>query len=221
MSFRIVLFVLTPYRKLMPDIAGYEHLTEPDPAHAMLLPVVLGALGRGAVDRRVFELGCGNGAFAEGLERLGWVVTGVDPSTSGIAYANACRPKLDLHEGSAYDDLAGRFGRFPYVISLEVVEHVYAPREYVRTLFDLTAPGGTIVVSTPYHGYTKNLALAITGALDRHFTALWDHGHIKFWSIATLTELLTAAGFVNLHFRRVGRIPLLAKSMVVTATRPG
>ena len=92
--------------------------------------------------------------------------------------------------GSAYDDLAGRFDRFPAVISLEVVEHVYAPRDFAMTLFSLVEPGGIALVSTPYHGYWKNLALTLTGKMDAHFTALWDHGHVKFWSVRTLGVLL-------------------------------
>ena len=111
-------------------------------------------------------------------------------------------------------------GRFPVVTSLEVAEHVYAPRHYAATLFDLLEPGGTAIVSTPYHGYWKNLAMALTGKLDAHFTALWDHGHIKFWSIRTLGELLREAGFVDIRFERVGRVPVLAKSMIAVARKP-
>jgi 2-polyprenyl-6-hydroxyphenyl methylase/3-demethylubiquinone-9 3-methyltransferase len=78
-------------------------------------------------------------------------------------------------------------------------------------------PGGIAIVSTPYHGYIKDLCLAITGRLDHHFTALWDHGHIKFWSQRTLNLLLQEAGFDRIHFVRVGRIPVLAKSMITIA----
>lgn len=87
-------------------------------------------------------------------------------------------------------------------------------------MFDLTAPGGRAIVSTPYHGYLKNLAIALSGKFDRHFTALWDHGHIKFWSRHTLTMLLAEAGFNVVDFDRVGRIPALAKSMILVAQRP-
>jgi 2-polyprenyl-6-hydroxyphenyl methylase/3-demethylubiquinone-9 3-methyltransferase len=155
------------------------------------------------------------------LHDRGWDVAGVDPSQEGIANANQAWPHLRLETGSAYDDLAARFGRFPMVVSLEVVEHVYAPRNYARTLFDLLEPGGTAIVSTPYHGYLKNLALALSGKMDAHFTALWDHGHIKFWSIETLTKLLDEAGFMNIRFHRVGRVPQLAKSMIAVAQKPG
>jgi len=87
-------------------------------------------------------------------------------------------------------------------------------------MYSLTAPGGVALVSTPYHGYWKNLALAVTGRLDAHFTALWDDGHIKFWSINTLRLLLQEAGFTNIRFERVGRLPPIAKSMLAVARRP-
>lgn len=44
--------------------------------------------------------------------------------------------------------------------------------------------------------------------------------HIKFWSMKTLGEMLERAGFDILEWRRVGRLPPLAKSMIVVARRP-
>ena len=168
----------------------------------------------------VLDLGCGNGSVAHELARCGWDVTGVDPSVEGIQRARAAHPGLKLANGSAYDDLVGQYGQFPVVLSLEVVEHVYAPRHYARTVFELLTARGTAIISTPYHGYWKNLALAVTGRMDKHFTALWDHGHIKFWSMKTLSMLLEEAGFVDIHFKRVGRVPMLAKSMIAIARKP-
>ena len=193
-------------------------------SHDYLLPTLLDELARlhatANGGTRVFELGCGNGSVANVMAQQGWSVYGVDPSSEGIAQANATYPALRLEEGSAYDDLVARFGRFPVVTSLEVVEHVYAPRQYAATLFSLLEPGGTAIVSTPYHGYWKNLAMALSGKMDAHFTALWDHGHIKFWSVKTLGELLSEAGFKDIRFVRAGRIPALAKSMIAIARKP-
>jgi 2-polyprenyl-6-hydroxyphenyl methylase/3-demethylubiquinone-9 3-methyltransferase len=169
--------------------------------------------------KRLFDLGCGNGSVDAQLTRQGYEMVGVDPSEEGIAQAHRVFPELSLHRGSAYDNLAGMYGRFPALISLEVVEHVYFPRKYAACVYDLLEPGGTAIISTPYHSYLKNLALAASGALDRHFTALWDHGHIKFWSVRTLTQLLCEAGFRQVSFRRVGRVPALAKSMIAIATK--
>jgi 2-polyprenyl-6-hydroxyphenyl methylase/3-demethylubiquinone-9 3-methyltransferase len=207
-------------------ISGYRYRDKhSSPSHNYLLPSVKSELGRirsahPSAPPPLFDLGCGNGSVGASLADDGWDVTGVDPSSEGIAEAKIAYPHLRLEQGSAYDDLASRFGRFPVVISLEVVEHVYSPRDYARTLFDLAEPGGTAIVSTPYHGYLKNLALAATGKMDSHFTALWDHGHIKFWSERTLTSLLMEVGFTSIRFLRVGRISALAKSMIAIADKP-
>lgn len=210
------------------DIAGYRwENSSLTCAHAYLWPTILSEMARLKADivkrggqARVFELGCGNGSVANQMAKQGWDVIGVDPSTEGIAQAKASYPHLRLAEGSAYDDLSGKYGAFPVVTSLEVIEHVYDIRKYAATLYSLLEPGGTAIVSTPYHGYWKNLALALLGKMDTHFTALWDHGHIKFWSIHTLTKLLREVGFADIDFMRVGRMPVLAKSMIAIARRP-
>ncbi|MDC0949141.1 class I SAM-dependent methyltransferase, partial [Gammaproteobacteria bacterium] len=164
-------------------------------------------------------LGCGNGAVGHWLSERGFDVSGVDPSESGIAHANHRFPHLQLAVGSAYDDLAKHYGTFPLVVSLEVVEHVYFPRSYASSIRDLLDVGGVALISTPYHDYWKNLALAITGKMDDHFTALWDHGHIKFWSPKTITRLLEESGLRVESIERVGRLPPLAKSMLIVARR--
>ena len=206
-----------------PDIAGYRYTQSGlNESHGYLLPAVfrvLDELNLPDREQRLFELGTGDGSVAYELTRCGWDVTGVDPSAEGIEQAQIAHPELKLTRGSAYDDLATEYGQFPVVLSLEVVEHVYAPRQYVRTVFDLLATGGTAIISTPFHGYWKNLALALTGSMDDHFTALWDHGHIKFWSKRTLSMLLEEAGFVSVRFELAGRIRPLAKSMIAIARK--
>ncbi len=205
------------------SLSGYQYTDAAhNHAHDYLLPTVLQQLDdldRAGGERRLFELGCGNGSVAHTLTQRGWDVIGVDSSSDGIRYANRHYPALKLYAGSAYDDLVKRYGRFPVVLSLEVVEHVYFPRQYAATLFSLLQNGGVALLSTPYHGYWKNLTIALIGKMDAHFTALWEHGHIKFWSINTLTILLKEAGFCNICFERVGRIPPLAKSMIAIAQR--
>lgn len=197
---------------------------EPTHAHAYLLPTLIDRLDRQSSivgEKRVFDLGCGNGSVGVELVHRGYSYTGVDPSIEGIEQGRRAHPNLPLFHGSCYDDLASVYGQFPLVISLEVIEHVFLPRLFAGCLFDLLAPGGIALISTPYHGYWKNLALAITGKWDRHFTALWDYGHIKFWSMKTLEMLLREAGFSEVSFCRVGRIPIVAKSMIAAATKPG
>lgn len=72
--------------------------------------------------------------------------------------------------------------RFDVVISTEVIEHLYAPRSYMKMIKNILPNNGVVIISTPYHGYLKNLVMALTNKMDNHFTVLWDGGHIKFWS---------------------------------------
>jgi 2-polyprenyl-6-hydroxyphenyl methylase/3-demethylubiquinone-9 3-methyltransferase len=206
------------------QIDGYQWVdSELTGAHNYLAPrlksILLAEREASKGENRLFDLGCGNGAIAAVCSDLGFDVTGIDPSREGIAQAQSAFPHLKLERGSAYDDVVSRFGRFDYVVSLEVVEHVFAPRKYAATLYSLCKENGVAIVSTPYHGYWKNMALALAGNWDFHFTALWDCGHIKFWSIKTLSILLQEAGFRDIVFYRVGRIPPLAKSMIAVARR--
>ena len=206
------------------NISGYTFAShEASHAHSYLMPSVLNQLRQ--VEWRddskcVFDLGCGNGSTAAFLEEKGYAVTGVDPSVEGIERAKIHYPDLDLQLGSAYDNLEDTYGQFQAVISLEVVEHVYDPRSYARCVFDLLTGGGITIISTPYHGYLKNLMIAALGRYDAHHNPLWDHGHIKFWSRSTLGTLLEETGFQDIRFERVGRVPALAKSMIAVASKP-
>lgn len=191
------------------------------PAHtaAYLERPVLSSLGTLA-GQTLLDIGCGNGAVAASLAKRGATVTGIDLSETGIALARAAHPQVRYEVASVYDDLNGRFGTFDRVVALEVIEHLFDPRTFLRRAFEALKPGGRLVLSTPYHSYLKNLALAVSGKLDAHFTVLWDGGHIKFFSQRTLATMLEEAGFVDLRFQGAGRVPLLWKSLVASGHRP-
>jgi Methyltransferase domain len=128
-------------------------------------------------------------------------------------------PHLNLRIGSSYDDLKRQFGTFSYVMSLEVVPCVHDPRLFSKTVCELLADDGYAMISTPYHGYFKNLAIAAVGGFDNHVKPLCDDGCVKFWSVHTLRTLLENAGLRVIEFVRVGRIPALAKSMIAVARK--
>jgi 2-polyprenyl-6-hydroxyphenyl methylase/3-demethylubiquinone-9 3-methyltransferase len=109
---------------------------------------------------------------------------------------------------------------FDLVISTEVIEHLYAPRSYVAGCFRALRPGGRFILSTPYHGYAKNLALSALNKWDTHASPLWEGGHIKLWSRMSLSTLLRETAFVDLRFRGVGRLPGFWMTMVMSGDRP-
>ena len=131
---------------MAPSISGYT-FTDAQPAHthAYLWPALRAELDRQELPtprKRVFDLGCGSGGTAKELSNSGWKVAGVDPSGEGIRLARNAYPDLDLRIGSSDDNLVDVHGRFPVVISLEVIEHVFSPRSFARCVFELLEPGG-------------------------------------------------------------------------------
>jgi len=171
----------------------------------------------------VLDLGCGNGSFLSLFQQRGWHLYGVDFSPTGIEFAKKTYPEIDFTLANAElpgGDLLKRVGPMDLIISTEVIEHLYDPKAFILNAYCLLKPGGILVLTTPYHGYLKNLLLAAAGKLDQHFTVMWDHGHIKFWSRKTLEEALAEAGFRSVAMRGAGRLPWMWKSMVMRARRP-
>ena len=135
----------------------------------------------------LFEIGAGYGFVANELARRGYTVSVLEPSTTGVGIAQKQYPRAGVFQGSIYDNLGRYYGNYDFVFALEVIEHLYAPRELVVQAKKLLKQGGYICLSTPFHGYWKNLALTLTSKFDKHFAPLWDHGHIKFWSAPTFS----------------------------------
>lgn len=190
--------------------------------HARFMPAFLEFAGPDFEGKRVLDVGCGNGYLCGEFLRHGCNVVGIDLSESGISVARRAYPSGRFEVLAADERVLENLAEDPFdiVISSEVVEHLYAPRAYARGCYAAVKPGGTFICSTPYHGYLKNLVIALRGDWDNHANPLWDGGHIKLWSKRTLRTLLEEAGFVDFAFRGAGRLPALWMTMVARCRRP-
>jgi len=171
---------------------------------------------------RVMDLGAGNGVLCAGLAKAGYEVVGVEYDRQGAHLAKQTYPGIPFYNFGVQDDpseLLAHERRFDAVVSTEVVEHLFSPHLLPAYAAQCLNEGGYLIVSTPYHGYLKNLVLSVLNKWDAHHTALWHGGHIKFWSAATLTALLAANGFEVIEFHGVGRMRYLWKSMVLVARK--
>ena len=193
--------------------------TELTEANHLLIPDIMKLLPQESV--RILDLGCGNGTLAAALQARGHEVVAVDASADGVELARQRFPGIRFETASVYDENFAAIvgGEFDFVISMEVIEHLYWPRKLIASGYAVLKPGGKMIVTTPYHGYFKNLALALAGGWDRHFTVDWDGGHIKFFSRQTLTQFMLEQGFTGIDFMGVGRVPWLWKSMIMTGMK--
>ena len=171
--------------------------------------------------KRVCDIGSGNGALVIKIQEAGYYVIGVEYDKQGVAISQKNYQGINFYNLGVQDDptqILSQEGRFfDVVISTEVIEHLFSPHLLPIFARQLLIGGGYLVISTPYHGYLKNLVLSLFNKWDKHHTPFWRGGHIKFWSRKTLTQLLEDNGFQVVDFYGVGRLSWLWKSMILVA----
>lgn len=187
------------------------------PHHRYLVPTILRALGPPA-GRSLLDIGCGNGALTAKMAAAGFRASGVDSEVSGIERARAGFPTIEFALQDVSEPLPEALrDRFDVVVTAEVIEHLFLPRQLFARAREALTPNGVLVVTTPYHGYVKNLMIAAFNQFDDHVGALGDYCHIKFFSRKTLGEMARQCGFEPVRWDMAGRIPPIAASMVMTA----
>ncbi|KAJ1950709.1 Hexaprenyldihydroxybenzoate methyltransferase, mitochondrial [Dispira parvispora] len=103
---------------------------------------------------RMLDVGCGGGLLCESLARLGGHVTGIDASVENIniAQVHARQDPLLCHDPRQLEYIntttTEQCESYDVVASMEVIEHVLNPRQFVQDLFALTKPGGLVFLST-------------------------------------------------------------------------
>jgi 2-polyprenyl-3-methyl-5-hydroxy-6-metoxy-1,4-benzoquinol methylase len=176
--------------------------------------------------KTICDLGCGNGFLAGQLGRRGFTVLGVDPSDGYMdaAHQHNASDRVtfmnSLVDPAFAERVRATHPAFDLVVSSDVIEHLYHPLEFLQTALSLLRPGGTAVIGTPYHGYLKNIAISLTGKWDVHHSVHWHGGHVKFFSVPSLTHMMLEAGFNAPRFEYYGRMPAMWKNMIAVATKP-
>ena len=173
----------------------------------------------------ILDAGCGGGHLLNVLYEIKCSnLRGFDVSQSGINVVKDVYPHLQnlvaVHNG--YNKtLPKDFPQNDYglILSVEVIEHLYNPKVYIDNIYSWLKQGGYLIISTPYHGFFKNLSISLMNKHDTHYDPLWDGGHVKFFSKNTLTRVLNSSGFEIVDFIGSGRIPYLWKSMIVIAKK--
>jgi len=117
--------------------------------------------------KKVLDLGCGGGLLAEGLEKRGANVTGLDAGRTPIAvaklHAQEAGSKVEYLQGTAEELALIHPNHFDGIACMEMLEHVPRPEEVVSACAQMTRPGGVVFFST-INRNPKSWLLAIVGA---------------------------------------------------------
>ena len=190
-------------------------------SHGYISPEVIKLIKR-FNPKKIIDIGCGNGFLCSQIHQEGYNVVGVEYDSAGYEIASSNNKELNFYNLGVYDDpsvVINNEGLFDVVVSTEVVEHLFSPHMLPQFSSKVLNKGGYLIITTPYHGYLKNLVLSLLNMWDKHHTPLWHGGHIKFWSRNTLSLLLAENGFKTIDFIGVGRAPYLWKSMILVAQK--
>jgi 2-polyprenyl-3-methyl-5-hydroxy-6-metoxy-1,4-benzoquinol methylase len=169
----------------------------------------------------VLDAGCGKGEFSFYLAQLGYQVTGIDISEVAVEKARQSTPQGHFETASLDTKLPFPAEQFAAVWCTEVLEHLFDVHIALAELNRVLKPNGLLVLTTPYHGLVKNLAIAIAG-FDRHYDPYISH--IRFFTRRSLQMCLQRAGFQAEAWSGLGRRwPLWMSFFVVArkATLPG
>lgn len=174
------------------------------------------ALKQVSAGGRVLDLGCGDGVFCNFIAKQGFTPVGADISEVGIERARVLYPPLRFEVASLETRLPFGDAEFDAVWCSEVIEHLFDVSFALSEMARVLKPGGTLLLTTPYHGLVKNIVVAL-----RNFDAHYDvqGGHIRFFTRRALRQLLAQQGFEVVQMDGVGRGWLLWMSHWVVARK--
>jgi 2-polyprenyl-6-hydroxyphenyl methylase/3-demethylubiquinone-9 3-methyltransferase len=159
----------------------------------------------------LLDIGCGGGLLSEPMARLGFMVTGVDPSEKniGTARAHAAQSGASVEYRVAdAETLAVEGQNFDVVLNMEVVEHVADLRGYLESCCGLVKPDGLMFVAT-LNRTLKALALAKIAA---EYILRWlppgTHDWDKFVAPEELRTMLEDTGLKVLKTQGIAFDPL-------------
>ena len=165
---------------------------------------------------KVLDVGCGRGEFTAFFGSKGCAAEGIDISQTGIEYARQQHPGVTFHVGVVETLLPARKGAFDVLFSSEVIEHLFDPGTYLAAMNQLLRPGGTLVLTTPYHGLIKNILVDLTN-YSKHYDPLGQH--IRFFDQRSLNRCLEQFGYRAKVWTGYGRPWPLWKSFFVVAEK--
>ena len=139
--------------------------------------------------RRILEIGCGDGNFLETLRRAGWDVHGQEVSASTAAMVER---RHGIPVTAAALEAIPSAPPFSVVAAYHVLEHVYHPAAWLRSVHGLIEPRGLLHVQVPNAG---SLTRRVSGG---EWSSLVFPQHVYFYEPNTLRALLERFGFTVL-----------------------
>jgi ubiquinone/menaquinone biosynthesis C-methylase UbiE len=169
-----------------------------------------------APGQAVLDLGCGEGTFTGLLAGWGAEPVGVDVAVEALRRARSRHPELEFRLVEAGGRLPLDDGSVDLCWASEVLAHVVDTAGLLSEVRRVLRPRGALLVTTPYHGPLRTMALALRG-FERAFDPRGPH--VRFYTARSLREALEELGFEVQRLQARGGPPLLRRLLLASARR--
>jgi GT2 family glycosyltransferase/2-polyprenyl-3-methyl-5-hydroxy-6-metoxy-1,4-benzoquinol methylase len=156
--------------------------------------------------RTILDVGCGEGALGKALKQERAVeITGVEIVPAAAAQA---REALDKVVTGDIEDMANDLpaGYYDCIILADVLEHLSNPRRVMTLLKRCLKRDGAVVLSIPNVRHWSVLRALLENKWRYEDAGILDRDHLRFFSKASVRELLESAGFTVIGIRSL-RVP--------------
>jgi SAM-dependent methyltransferase len=93
---------------------------------------------------RTLDVGAGSGALSQRLIDHGFRVEAIERDRDTFLVSAPC------HTCDLNTDFSTRWSEpFDLIVAIEVIEHLYDPRHFIRSCLAILRPGGTLIVTSP------------------------------------------------------------------------
>lgn len=140
----------------------------------------------GSRERRIFEIGCGDGNFLASLQRRGWMVDGSEVGSSTVALVHQ-RHGITITDVDAIQQRPAS-APYPVVAAYHVLEHVYRPADWWAHVRGLIEPRGLLHLQVPNWG---SLTRTLSGMA---WSSMRFPKHVYFYTPGTLGGFLSRCG---------------------------
>lgn len=98
-----------------------------------------------SVQTKILDVGAGSGAFINRIKKYGGLYSAIEIAADAFELENIKLYQINLN--SNFSDLIN--DKFDLIISIEVIEHIENPHNFIRQLVQLLNTDGTIIITTP------------------------------------------------------------------------
>lgn len=166
----------------------------------------------------ILDYGCGKGKILTEIRKINprAVLYGADVSAIARKTSKKSVPSAKIFSIDADQRISLRSGSCDFILSLDVIEHIYDTKKVFQEFHRLLGPRGHLLISTPYYGLAKNIIIAIIG-----FNIVYDpvSAHIRFYTKQSLIKVLREHGFSIIKFGYYGRFPFVWRGMYAFCTK--